>query len=259
MGWEAELAVMREAARAAGARILAIYEGKGEAAATYKADGSPLTLADREAHACIAERLQAAFPAYALLSEEGPGDRARLDNSHCFVVDPLDGTKEFLKRNGQFTVNIALAHRGESVVGVIYVPVQGKLYFAARGLGAHLQDAAGETRRIFVSRRTEKLRAVASLSHDCSQLQAFLRRNDIAEVVRLGSSLKGCIVAEGGAELYYRYNPTMEWDTAAMQCIVEEAGGVFRRMDGGKLRYNRESPCNESGFYAINCLENELR
>lgn len=260
MRWEAELEAAKEAALAAGAEIQAIYERSGAAETTYKADRSPLTLADRAANECIVRRLRTRFPSYAILSEEEKDDASRLENPYCFIVDPLDGTKEFLKRNGQFTVNIALAYAGESVVGVVYAPAQGKLYFAARGLGAYRTDEVG-TRRISVSERTERLRAAASLSHDCAELQAFLARNAgrIEVVTRLGSSLKGCLVAEGGAEIYYRHNPTMEWDTAAMQCVVEEAGGLFRQMDGSALRYNRADPRNAKGFYAVNCAENVLR
>ena len=124
MGWEAELKAVKEAAVEAGARVLERYEQEAAGEVAYKADQSPLTLADWEANACIVKKLRAQFPAYAILSEEEKDDRTRLGKAHCFIVDPLDGTKEFLKRNGQFTVNISLSYEGKSVVGAVYVPVQ---------------------------------------------------------------------------------------------------------------------------------------
>jgi 3'(2'), 5'-bisphosphate nucleotidase len=172
-------------------------------------------------------------------------------------VDPLDGTKEFVKRNGQFTVNIALAYQGKAVMGVIYVPVTGELYYASEGNGAYLRNESGDT-RITVSSRTEDIRAVMSSSHGCEQMDRLVEKYHIKNYVKMGSSLKGCVIAKGDAEVYYRFNPTMEWDTAAMQCIVEEAGAIFRQMDDSPMRYNREDSLNSKGFYIINCPENKM-
>ena len=255
----------------------------------YKDGKMPLTAADKASNAVIVESLKKHFPECAVLSEEEKDDLLRLHNPYCFVVDPLDGTKEFIKRNGQFTVNIALAENHTSVLGVIYVPVSGELYYAAKGMGAKLVTLDAEklqeiyeseiceeerTQRIekvvgeelsrltpsdlHVSDRREDLRVVMSSSHGCEEMNRLLEKYNLTNFVKMGSSLKGCVIAKGEAEVYYRHNPTMEWDTAAMQCIVEEAGAIFRQMDDTKMCYNREDSLNAKGFYIINCEDNKL-
>lgn len=251
------LETSKKAAVAAGKAVMEIY-GKEEIwQVEYKEDHSPLTLADRKSHEIIAKELQGRFPQYAFLSEEGENEEGCLQNPYCFVVDPLDGTKEFLKKNGQFTVNIALSAKGKTVMGVIYVPVSGELYYAAQGYGAFLEKG-GAIQQIHVSGRTEGLRVVMSSSHGCEEMERLLEKYHLTNLVRVGSSLKGCMIARGDAEVYYRHNPTMEWDTAAMQCIVEEAGGIFRQMDGSEMTYNRTDHVNRKGFYILNREENEL-
>lgn len=259
--WDGELNASMLLAREAGKEIIKIYEQEDSLQVDWKKDCSPLTSADSAANKIIVQGLRKKFPNHAILSEEEKDSKERLQNDYCFVVDPLDGTKEFIKRNGQFTVNIALAYRQESVMGVIYVPVTGDLYYAAKGYGAYLMSADGKVEQLHVSDCKEKsaLRVVKSNSHDCVEMEDLIARHHLTNCVRMGSSLKGCLVASGDAEVYYRYNPTMEWDTAAMQCIVEEAGGIFRQMDDSLMLYNRENCRNENGFYAINCLENRLR
>lgn len=257
MNWENELSVCKEIAIEAGKAILDIYNEK-QFDITYKDDKSPLTRADQEANRIIVQKLSEVFPDYAILSEEGKDNEARLENDYCFIVDPLDGTKEFIKRNGQFTVNIALAYKGKSVMGVIYVPVTEELYWASEKNGAYL-TAMHQTGRIQVSDRREKLRVVMSSSHGCEQMDNLIQKNNLVNYVKMGSSLKGCLIARGDAEIYYRFNPTMEWDTAAMQCIVEEAGAIFRQMDDTEMRYNRKNCLNNKGFYIINCAENRMQ
>ncbi|MDE5699955.1 MAG: 3'(2'),5'-bisphosphate nucleotidase CysQ [Lachnospiraceae bacterium] len=256
--WEKELDIAKEAAVKAGEAIMDIYQNAKDMQIEYKDGDMPLTAADKAANQIIVQMLTAAFPKYAVLSEEEKDDRARLKNDYCFVVDPLDGTKEFIKRNGQFTVNIALAYQGKSVMGVIYVPVTGALYWASEGSGAYL-TADGRTEKLHVSDRKEDIRAVMSSSHGCAEMDNLIQVNHLSNYVRMGSSLKGCVIAKGDAEIYYRFNPTMEWDTAAMQCIVEEAGATFRQMDDTLMRYNRENCRNEKGFYIINCAENKMK
>lgn len=226
----------------------------------YKADSSPLTEADRVSNDLIVAGLREAFPSYAILSEEEKDNKDRFQNDYCFVIDPLDGTKEFIKCNGQFTVNIGLAYKHKSVMGVIYAPASEALYWAADGEGAFYTDAQGYTSPIHVSNNVDhdRLRAVISGSHPCQEMEELIKKHKIAELVRMGSSLKGCLVAKGEADIYFRYNPTMEWDTAAMQCIVEQAGGIFRQMDDSEMLYNREDSLNAKGFYAINKPENRL-
>lgn len=258
--WDKELKIAKEAAIKAGKAILEIYQNKQGIEVEYKTDSSPLTQADKVANRIIVETLRGKFPHYAVLSEEEQDNKSRLNNDYCFIVDPLDGTKEFLKRNGQFTVNIALAYQHRAVMGVIYVPVSGELYFAAEGLGAFCKTADGKEQRLAVSNNQENsaLRLVMSNSHGCQQMDELIKKYQIRNFVKIGSSLKGCMVASGRADIYYRFNPTMEWDTAAMQCIAEEAGAIFRQMDGSVMRYNREDSRNDKGFYLINQEKNRL-
>ncbi len=258
--WNKELNYAKDLAVRAGAEIMAIYEKDFSDTIEYKGDQSPLTQADKASNALIVRALREAFPTYAILSEEEKDNKERLKNPLCFLVDPLDGTKEFIKRNGQFTVNIALADHHRVVMGVIYVPVTGDLYYASEGDGAFLQRADGRLERLHVSDTTDPghLRAVVSISHPCSEMEEMIEKHQIQHLVRMGSSLKGCLVAKGDADIYFRHNPTMEWDTAAMQCIVEEAGGIFRQMDDSQMTYNRDDSLNAKGFYAINVPANRL-
>lgn len=255
-----ELETAKLCAVEAGKAIMEIYNDFNDLQVEYKKDHSPLTTADKAANRIIVDALRKNFPTYAVLSEEEKDNHERLNNPWCFVVDPLDGTKEFLKRNGQFTVNIALAWEHESVMGVIYVPVTGDLYYAARGYGAYKQTPDGEVKKLSVSGRTDlaSLRVVASNSHECPEMTALIEKYQFRHLVKMGSSLKGCLIAEDRADIYYRHNPTMEWDTAAMQCIAEEAGAIFRQMDGSPMRYNREDSRNSKGFYILNRAENRL-
>ncbi len=260
MNWEKELALAKDIAVKAGAAIMDVYQNAEDMQVTYKDGDMPLTAADKASNRIIVDALKEGFPSYSVLSEEEKDDLSRLDNDYCFVVDPLDGTKEFIKRNGQFTVNIALAYQHESVMGVIYVPVTGELYYASRGDGAYLDTADEKGRKLSVSECTDlkEIRMVMSSSHGCEQMDQLLEKYHITNFVKMGSSLKGCVVAKGEAEVYYRFNPTMEWDTAAMQCIVEEAGAIFRQMDDTPMLYNREDSLNAKGFYIINRMENKL-
>ena len=258
--WKKEMELAKKLAKEAGLAIMDIYNDEQNIEVEYKEGNSPLTAADKASNAVIVDGLKSSFPEWAILSEEEKDNLKRLENDYCFVVDPLDGTKEFIKRNGQFTVNIALSYKHESVMGVIYVPVTEELYYAARGEGAWLEDKDGNITRLQVSSNTDipTLKLVMSNSHGCKEMDELLEKYQFTNFVKVGSSLKGCMVAKGDAEIYYRHNPTMEWDTAAMQCIVEEAGGIFRQMDDSPMRYNREDSLNAKGFYVINREENRL-
>lgn len=258
--WTKELEAAKHAAVCAGEAIMEIYLASEQIEVEYKEEDMPLTKADKAANMQIVGYLKEAFPQYAILSEEMKDDPRRLENDYCFIVDPLDGTKEFIKRNGQFTVNIALAYQHTSVMGVIYVPVSGELYYACQGKGAYRQKKDGSIERLKVSANTDipSLRAVVSNSHGCAEMDRLLDKYKVTDFVKVGSSLKGCMVASGQADIYYRFNPTMEWDTAAMQCIAEEAGAIFRQMDGSAMTYNREDSRNSKGFYVINHEQNRL-
>lgn len=225
----------------------------------YKDDKSPLTEADKRANKIITQGLSERFPNFSILSEESSDDLSRLTNDYCFIVDPLDGTKEFVKRNGEFTVNIALSYCGKSVFGIIAVPCTGEIYTAQKGMGAKYK-LNGETYHLKVSDKTKELCMVASRSHPSETLQKAMdiNKDKITNVIGVGSSLKGCMVARAKADIYYRFGPTMEWDTAAMQCIVEEAGGIFKNMDDSEMTYNRKDSLNSKGFYILNDIRNKL-
>lgn len=255
------LETCKELSIKAGQEIMEIYQDAEDLQVEYKDGEMPLTVADRVSNRVIVDALKVKYPDIAILSEEEKDQLDRLNNEFCFIIDPLDGTKEFLKRNGQFTVNIALSYQHRSVLGVIYVPVSGDLYYAAKGIGSFLQDRNGTVSQLHVSNETkiENLRFVMSSSHGCSEMDALIEKYHLTNFVKMGSSLKGCLVAKGEAEVYYRYNPTMEWDTAAMQCIAEEAGAIFRQMDDTEMLYNRENSLNEKGFYIINNSKNRIR
>lgn len=145
-------------------------------------------------------------------------------------------------------------------MGVIYAPAPEELYFAAEGQGSYMQSADGSVKQLYVSDITDlyKVRLVMSGSHGCKEMEELIKKYHFRNMIKMGSSLKGCLIARGDAEIYYRYNPTMEWDTAAMRCITEEAGAVFRQMDDTEMRYNRQNPMNEKGFLVINSKRNRV-
>jgi 3'(2'), 5'-bisphosphate nucleotidase len=229
-----------EIARAAGDEILAIYDTDFEVEA--KQDQSPLTAADLASHDAILAGLAALTPHWPVLSEESAAVPAaqRLSWDRFWLVDPLDGTREFVKRNGEFTVNIALIEAGVPVLGVVYVPVTGVAYYGADGIGAFKRIGRSEAVPIQVSDRAEvPVRVVGSRSHRGSSLDALLARLDAFEMLAMGSSLKLCLVAEGAADLYPRLGPTSEWDTAAADAVVRAAGGQVVQLDGTALVYNK--------------------
>ncbi len=226
-------------AREAGRAILEVYATAF--AVAEKADHSPLTEADLRSERLILAGLRRLAPEIPVLSEEteqvAPAARRRWDR--LWIVDPLDGTKEFIRRNGEFTVNIALVHDHRPVLGVVHAPVLERDYYACEGIGAFRSDARAAGRPIRVAPRgTGPARVVGSRSHRGNSLDGFLSRVGRHEFVEVGSSLKFCLVAEGQADVYPRLGPTSEWDTAAGQCVLEQAGGQVLRLDGEPLSYN---------------------
>jgi 3'(2'), 5'-bisphosphate nucleotidase len=226
-------------ARQAGAAILEVYAEKFDV--TNKADSSPLTIADLRSHEIIVKGLSTLTPQIPILSEEASDisfeERKQWDR--YWLVDPLDGTKEFVSRNGEFTVNIALIDRHSAVLGAVYVPVKDTLYLGVRAQGAYKQ--VGSQPRIAIrtsSPANSPLRLVGSRSHRDSTLDKHLSKLEPCDFVAVGSSLKFCLVAEGMADLYPRFGPTSEWDTAAAQAVVEAAGGAVVKLDGAPLQYN---------------------
>jgi 3'(2'), 5'-bisphosphate nucleotidase len=228
-------------ARQAGAEIMAVYRN-GPVAAEKKADDSPLTQADLRAHRSIVTALHALTPQLPVLSEESAvEDFVQRPGWPChWLVDPLDGTREFLARNGEFTVNIALIDGDTPVLGVVQLPTQDRVYTGARGLGAQRIEADGTASSIHVQRPAQSpLRVLGSRSHGNEAMGAVLARLGPHELLTVGSSIKFCFVAEGAADLYPRMGPTSEWDTAAGHAVLEAAGGGLRRLgDGEPLRYN---------------------
>lgn len=229
-------------AREAGEAIMKVY-GDLNPAIEYKRDNSPLTQADLASHHIILNRLSQLSPQWSVLSEESqeiPFER-RSAWEHFWLVDPLDGTKEFLRRNGEFTVNIALVERNIPILGVVYAPAIDKLYYAAKRTGAWKSEK-GSSARLRVTRAVNgTTRVVVSRSHGSGEenLDRFTGGGQNCEFVSMGSSLKFCLIAEGAADIYPRTGPTMEWDTAAAHCIVEEAGGTVTDLEGKPLTYNK--------------------
>lgn len=222
----------------AGEAILDIYNSE-DFGIEIKSDNSPLTKADKASNEIIEKGLKKLLPDIPILSEEGkeiPFEE-RKSWKQFWLVDPLDGTKEFIKRNGEFTVNIALIENSTPAFGVIYVPVTGEIYYGGPDSGSWKND-----QQIFVSNRTsqDKLSVVQSRSHSGEEESEFYSNYKIKESLSKGSSLKICLVAEGKAEIYFRSGPTWEWDTGAGHAILLGAGGYFVNKDKSELVYNKE-------------------
>ncbi len=239
------LSGMIDLALAAGANALEVYARTIHV--TRKSDDSPVTEADRQGEAIILEGLERLAPSIPTLAEEeAAAGRIPALGDQFFVVDPLDGTKEFVDRTGEFTVNIALVRRQQPVIGVVYAPALSKLYAGRTGAGAFSMriDKAGrpDDRQPIAARRAGSagLTAIASRSHLTPETEAFLAKLSIASYAAAGSSLKFCLIAEGLADVYPRMGRTMEWDTAAGQAVLEAAGGrVETYPDGNPLAYGK--------------------
>lgn len=247
------LSLLVDSALEAGEVILKIYQAPDTGLRT-KHDGSPVTDADAEAEKLILARLRAAYPETPIVAEEemAAGASVRTER-RFFLVDPLDGTKEFVNRNGDFTVNIALIEDGRPVCGVVYAPAHGLLYAGAEGEGArmaHVEAGHAGVWRNIVTRTPpgEGLAVIASRSHMSPETDAFLAKFKVAHLVSAGSSLKFCRVATGEADLYPRLGRTMEWDTAAGDAVLRAAGGRVYTMKGEPLRYGKRDQDDDSDY-----------
>ena len=238
-------------ARQAAAEILRVYEGEFDV--RHKDDDSPLTAADLAAHRCIVGGLERLSPGIPVLSEESAQEvpaLLRRQWPRMWLVDPLDGTREFVKRNGEFTVNIALIDDGEAVLGVVQAPVTGALWHGQRGRGAFRREGDRDVAVRTRAPAAAPLRVAASRSHRDPRTEAVLARMGEVEAIGVGSSLKFCRLAEGTMDVYPRFGPTSEWDTAAGQCVLA-AGGAVLDPRGRPLRYNQRDTILNGDFIAL--------
>jgi 3'(2'), 5'-bisphosphate nucleotidase len=246
------LEAVADIARRAGREILEVYAA-GATELRAKADASPLTAADLASHRLIVAALAELTPGLPVLSEESAEApfTERADWQRYWLVDPLDGTREFLSRNGEFTVNIALIDGHAPTLGVVHAPVAGASYLGVVDEGAWRQQGQQPAQPIHAARRSgSPLRVVGSRSHRGDSLDTFLTRIGEHRLLAMGSSLKFCLVAEGAADVYPRLGPTCEWDTAAAHAVLAAAGGTVSDLDGAPLRYNTRVELRNPFFVA---------
>ena len=269
--YDEKIAVMCEAAYRASLKISEIY--RGDYRVDYKSDSSPVTTADIASEGVILPLLKKNFPLCSILSEESADEDSaeRLTNENgVFIVDPLDGTVEFVNRTGEFAVSIGFSEAHRVTAGVIAVPEKGLLYYAAEGMGAYRLTfdeygcgfSFGDGERLHVADRCDGLIVAVSRSYKTAESDKLIEKNRerISEILTVGSCYKGCRIAEGSADVHYRFGAkTKEWDTAAMQCIVTEAGGIFTDLDGLEIKANRADYVNRNGFIMLNRRESALK
>lgn len=251
-----ELEVAKHAAREAGKKIMEVYASPFQV--EIKKDASPVTQADKRAEKIILQLLLEQFPHYGVLAEETEDTSARLANQYVWTIDPLDGTKEFVAKNGEFTVNIALVHNHLPVVGVIYAPVLDQLYYAAHGKGAFVEEKGHITKLIPSSRSTVKNMFITMSRSHATQERILVQEHTFKDIITSGSSLKGCLVAAGKADVYFRFNSVNEWDVCAMDCIVNESGARMTDFAGNRIRYNKPDIKVPPFLCSNNKIHNEL-
>ncbi len=248
---------MEKTAREAGKLILEIYET--DFAVEVKSDDSPVTAADKTSDAFIRERLSSLYPEAAFLTEESGDDPSRLKKEWVYIVDPLDGTSDFVNHDGEFAVLIALVHFHEVVAGVIYSPTLDLLYSAIRGEGAY-KETGGKKERIHVSDRVgNSLRLLISKTHFNEKEKDYIaaRKSAFTSIEPRGAAIKFGLIAEGKADVSYRFSPfTKEWDVAPGSLILEEAGGYMLKPDGTAYSFNRPDVYNREGYFLLNKKEN---
>ncbi len=239
--------------QAAGEKVMAVYNS-ADFSVEQKGDDSPLTAADLASHQHIIDALTALTPHIPILSEESASipfsERGQWQT--YWLVDPLDGTREFIKRNGEFSILIALVHEHQPILGVVHAPVLAETWFAAKGQGAFKQTQ-NHTQAIQTRHTATPLKVMGSKSHRDAIMPQFLANIGAHDYDVMGSILKACLVAEGSADLYPRLGLTSEWDTAAAQIIVEEAGGYMTRTDMQPMRYNTSESLLNPYFFVFGC------
>ncbi len=242
----------------AGHKILEVYSSDFEVQS--KDDDSPLTQADLASHHCIVAGLASLTPQMPIISEESglPDYEERSQWDRYWLIDPLDGTKEFVNRNDEFTVNIALIDHQKPVFGIVHVPVLDKTYLGCEGFGAERRDGDGTVQPIRISTASaDPVRVVGSRSHRGKSLDAYLENLGACDMIPMGSSLKFCVIAEGGADLYPRLGLTSEWDTAAAQAVVEQAGGKVVTCDGKPMKYNAKEDILNPWFFVYGATDRD--
>ena len=256
--YSAELSDMVTVAKQASETIMKYYKNGFEV--EMKDDNSPVTSADKASNSIIVNTLKKKYPNVGILTEEAIDDKKRLKQEDIFVIDPLDGTADFVQKDDMFAVNIALVHDHLPVVGVVAIPCRNTYYFAVKNHGAFVVDNDSMIKRIRVSNKTEDITVLSSKCHPNLKLKDLCEQNNnIGQLQLVGSSLKACLIAEGKAEVNYTFGSnTKEWDTCAPQIIVEEAGGVYRDTLGENIRYNRLDVYNRNGFVALNTEKNDF-
>ncbi len=254
--YKKELEIMKKAALKGAEEILDIYYNY-DFDVEYKSDNTPLTIADQKSNDVIVDMLKENFPDYAILSEESEDDLRRFEAEYVWVIDPLDGTREFVKKNDEFTVNIALVKGEEVVVGLVYCPVIKEMYYAVKGEGAFF-EYEGKVERLYVKENTDKLEIIRTHSAVKKDLLDLFEDPRISVIRKMGGSRKAGYIARGLADVHYSFGITMEWDVAPMDLIITEAGGIFRQLDGTVMKYNREDNMNRKGFYILNTEKNLL-
>ncbi len=256
--YEKELKAMLEAARLAEKHIMKVYATDFDV--EIKSDDSPVTLADKGADEILRKTLANSFPDYGFLTEESKDTGERRNKEFVFIIDPVDGTSDFVARDGQFCTNIALARNGVVVVGVIHLPSSGISYYAVKGEGSYRLEPGKEPVRIHVSDRETNLRAMRSISHFNEKEKAFYGRNASLfeeDIAPIGAAYKFCLLAEGKKDFFVRFGAgTKEWDVASGDLILSEAGGVLVEPNGHPFTYNREDVYNRNGYVMANKKEN---
>lgn len=258
MNYAEILEVVKAVSIEAGKKILEVYNSP-DFEIEIKSDNSPVTKADKIANDYIVAELQQRYSEIGVLAEESKKDDSRLTKNHVWVIDPLDGTKEFIKRNGEFTVNVGLSENGIPRLGVVVIPVKNEVYYAAAGEGAFFQDAAGNVAKITCSQVNtfEEMTLMKSRSHASQKLNDLIAECGFKATKDSGSSIKICLIARGLAEVYFRLGPTNEWDICAAHCVLNEAGGKLTDSFGVAIEYNKKDTLNKNGFVASNASRHD--
>jgi len=250
----------KQASLEAGKTIMEIYNSGDRGYQTKDDDRkSELTKADTSANEVIVKRLSKRYPDIPILTEEANDPKERLDSEYVWIVDPMDGTKEFISRNGEFTVNIGLVKDGVPVLGALYIPAKNILYYAIEGQGAYMIENSKET-KIRPSKNSDvnQMVLVKSRSHSGEKEKALIERCKFKDIITSGSSLKGCLVASGKADLYFRFGPTKEWDICAMSAIIGEAGAMITDLEGREIRFNKEDILINGFLVSNNTIHEDL-